>query len=145
MNFQPHCKHFCELSLLLSEKKTKIRWKIDGGGLIRQNGAQKLGHNQTVQLVTFGFASDITVKLLTPDHLETVVLTKTSGICWSQIWFTHVILLLYVTFCKNRGICWSEHFMVRSWLVRGSEFHCSFIEIRKFGLWPLVDRLTSKS
>jgi hypothetical protein len=33
--------------------------------------------------------------------------------------------LLYANFCKNPGICWSEPFMVRSWLVRGSVFHCN--------------------
>ena len=32
------------------------------------------------------------MKLQTPDHLETVVLNKTSGICWSEIWITNVIV-----------------------------------------------------
>jgi hypothetical protein len=33
----------------------------------------------------FGYYFGYTVKLQTPDHLETVILTKTPGICWSEI------------------------------------------------------------
>jgi hypothetical protein len=38
----------------------------------------------------------ITVKLQTPDHLETVILTKTPGIFWSEIWSTHVIVCKFL-------------------------------------------------
>jgi hypothetical protein len=42
-----------------------------------------------------------TVKLQTPDHLETVVLTKTSGICRSEIWITNVTVCNFLQTSGN--------------------------------------------
>jgi hypothetical protein len=43
-------------------------------------------------------------ELQTPDHLETVILTKTSGIYWSKIWITHVIVCNFLLLQKSGNL-----------------------------------------
>jgi hypothetical protein len=71
-----------------------------------------------------------TVKIQTPDHLETVVLTKTLAICWSEISITLVIVCKFLQKSGKFLVRTFYGFMVRSWLVRGPVFHCTSLKRR---------------
>jgi hypothetical protein len=50
----------------------------------------KFQFNRVIDMMSWSL--ECAVKLKTPNQLETVVFTKTSTICWSDIWITDVIV-----------------------------------------------------